>query len=395
MQIPDHTEDSVKQALAESKVLPIFPVLSLGQYCEVTDFIRRAWVDKVNDRQNKPDQGSKKLKGYVGEILPWFRGVRESEEMLTPKLAREWIKYNQHKNEQKNKPASSDNLNLDRPDHKSIYDLEDYYFDRFTRFGRPFLGGFMPMDDIEWNYIMRHHEVPSRLLDWTKGSLIALSYAVRHSLPTRGELNSNDPEYNHKLEDAVVWMLEPRRLMEMTTQFLDDVNSTGIRNIASREKQVRGMRRDFFKDPSKFPGDAKPDDQYHNRHLWDSPLGYWDYPLPLIPSHISARVESHLSRFTLHSLSSFRQPAGQNTTKDSVDIPSPDDSLIQFAKKARVSDNIWYLAKIELSGTVLRSIARVLRMTGVGDMNFTQDLDGLARELQIRAHLGFQDDLNN
>jgi hypothetical protein len=78
-----------------------------------------------------------------------------------------------------------------------------------------------------------------------------------------------------------------------------------------------------------------------------------------------------------------------------VDIPSPDDSLIQFAKKARVSDNIWYLAKIELSGTVLHSIARVLRMTGVGDMNFTQDLDGLARELQIRAHLGFQDDLNN
>ena len=72
MQIPDHTEDSVKQALADSKVLPVFPVSSLGQYCEVTDFIRRAWVDKVNDRQNKPDQGSKKLKGYVGEILPWF-----------------------------------------------------------------------------------------------------------------------------------------------------------------------------------------------------------------------------------------------------------------------------------------------------------------------------------
>jgi len=252
----------------------------------------------------------------------------------------------------------------------------------------------MPMDDIEWNYIMRHHEVPSRLLDWTKGSLIALSYAVRHSLPSRGELNSYGSDKNRELKDAVVWMLEPRRLMEMTTQSLDDVNSKGIRNIASRENQVRGMRRDFFKDPSKYPGKIEPDDKYHNRRLWDTMLEYWNFPLPLIPSHISARVESHLSRFTLHSLSSFRQPAGQDITKEKADIPSEDDSLIQFAKKARGSDAIWYLAKIELSGTVLRSIARVLRMTGVGDMNFTQDLDGLSRELQIRAHLGFQDDLS-
>jgi hypothetical protein len=37
-------------------------------------------------------------------------------------------------------------------------------------------------------------------------------------------------------------------------------------------------------------------------------------------------------------------------------------------------------------------MARTLRMTGVGDMNFTQDLDGLARELKMRARLGFQDD---
>jgi hypothetical protein len=392
MQIPDYTEGSVKQTLEESADLPVFPVSSLGQYCEVTDFIRRAWVNKVNDRQNNPEQGPEKLKGYVGEILPWFRGAEKRDGMLTPKLAREWIKYNEHKKEQANKKAA--NSNPDHLDHKSIYDLEDYYFDRFTRFGRPFLGGLMPMDDIEWNYIMRHHEVPSRLLDWTKGSLIALSYAVRHSLPSRGELNSYGSDISPEHKDAVVWMLEPRRLMEMTTQSLLDVTSKGIRNIASRENQVRGMRRDFFKDPSKYPGKKKPDDKYHNRRLWDTMPEYWDFPLPLIPSHISARVESHLSRFTLHSLSSFRQPEGQDNTKEKADIPSEDGSLIQFATKARGSDTIWYLAKIELPGTILRSIARVLRMTGVGDMNFTQDLDGLSRELQIRAHLGFQDDLS-
>jgi hypothetical protein len=202
--------DSVVEALTTSKHLPVFHVSSLGQYCEYTDHIRQAWVEKVNARQ-RSDEESCRLKGYVGEILPWFRGVRESQEMLTPKLAREWIKYKKIEREQKEKlkaETQKDNK-LTNLEYKSIYDLEDYYFDRFTRFGRPFLGGSMPMDDIEWNYIMRHHEVPSRLLDWTKGSLIALSYAVRHSLPSLHESKSYGRRDDSTLGNAVVWMLEP------------------------------------------------------------------------------------------------------------------------------------------------------------------------------------------
>ncbi len=152
------------------------------------------------------------------------------------------------------------------------------------------------------------------------------------------------------------------------------------------------MRRDFFKDPSKYHNNNLPDEKYNNYELW-SPE-YWSYPLPLIPRHISARVESHLSRFTLHSLSSFRQEESNDDSGESFKMPKEDESLIRFAMKAFNEDAHWYLAKIQLPGKHLLSIARVLRMTGVGDMNFTQDLDGLARELQIRAHLGFQDDLD-
>ncbi len=381
-----YTQSNVAQALMARGVdSPIFRVSSLGEYCEVTYFIREAWKDKVNSRQR-----SNMLKGYVGEILPWFRGVRKMSGMLTPKLAREWIKY------MKRRAGSNTPSNFE---HKRIFDLEDYYYDRFTRFGRPFLEGMTPMDEIEWNYIMRHHEIPSRLLDWTKGSLIALSYAVRHSIPTLRDLNSNDQrsrlaseeKANSRSEDAVVYMLEPRRLMEMTTQSLR--TSKGIRNIASRENEIRGMRRDFFKDPSKYNDHQKPDDKYHNYGLWKEPE-YWTYPLPLIPSHISARVESHLSRFTLHSLNSFLPETRQANSIEQQDIPDEDASLSNFASKAYDDDAFWYLAKIELSGSDLLSIARVLRMTGVGDMNFTQDLDGLARELQIRAFFGFQDDLD-
>ena len=382
MPIFRYSKNDVVNALTSTgDELPAFPVSSLGEYCEVTDLIRKAWVEKVNDRQEKTE-----LKGYVGEILPWFRGVRKIKAgMLTPKLAREWIKYKKRK---------ADGTASDNPDHRSIYDLEDYYFDRFTRFGRPFIGSVLPMDEIEWNYIMRHHEIPSRLLDWTKGSLIALSYAVQHSLPTRSELNLSDLKGKRKPEDAVVWMLEPRRLMEIATQELSNSNSKGIRNIASREPQVRGMRRDFFKDPSRYDDNHKPVDKdgYCNYDSWGN-TNYWKYPLPLIPSHISARVESHLSRFTLHSLDSFRHEISRESSNNQESLPMEDESLKHFATETFNSDKYWYLAKIELSGTDLFPIARVLRMTGVGDMNFTQDLDGLARELQVRAHLGFQDDL--
>jgi hypothetical protein len=384
--IPSSSEVLAKLMDRESDI-PEFRASSLGEYCEITNLIRQHWKERINQRQrDKLLDG----KGYVGEILPWFRGVEKSSFTLTPVLAREWIDYNRMNN---------DAPQCKNVEYNSIYELEDYYYDRFTRFGRPFIEGSKPMDEIEWNYIMRHHEIPSRLLDWTKGSLIALSYAVRHSLPNSKGMHSDAANDNKSLQnqrifdDAAVWMLEPRRLMELTTQTLDN-KSRGTRNIASRENQIRAMRRDFFEDPLlEIPSDEWSKDKLTNRLKapWDRP-GYWDYPLPLIPSHISARVESHLSRFTLHSLYSFR-------VNSHIDMPNEDDSLFKFARHAfddesQKMDNhgFWYLVKVILPGSCLRSMARTLRMTGVGDMNFTQDLDGLARELKMRARLGFQDD---
>jgi hypothetical protein len=364
--------------------MPVFRVFSLSQYCELTDTIRQLWSKKANKRFPGP-------KGYVGEILPWFRGAKDATHTLTPSLARDWKKYHKF--------------------YDRIYDLEEYYYDRFTRFGRPFLGGTIPNDEIEWNYIMRHHSIPSRLLDWTKGSLIALSYATQVfsekldlqdiSKTSRSDLRLIIPNDDRATEtnqvDAVVWMLEPRRLMETATKCL---YAQPIRNIASRRKRVQGMRRDLFKDITQSEAsmmtpsmerllrrrrkDRPSMIELSNPDLWNR-KEYWKYPLPLIPSHISARVGSHLSRFTLHSLNSY---SGKSTSHP----PEKDNGLDCFAAKAFDDDTFWYLVKIELPCERLDTIARVLRMTGVADMNLTQDLDGLSRELKLRAALGFLDD---
>jgi hypothetical protein len=111
--------ENVRQRLKEDgKSAPVFTPSTLGEYCELTDLIRQCWTTKSNERV-----------GYVGEILPWFRGVEKASHTLTPKLARIWSEYSGL--------------------YRSIFDLEDYYFDRFTRFGRPFLNGTMPQDEIE------------------------------------------------------------------------------------------------------------------------------------------------------------------------------------------------------------------------------------------------------
>jgi hypothetical protein len=127
-------EDDIHAKLTEkSDDIPLFQVDSLSKYCELTDTIRKLWAKRAKDRLQK---------GYVGEILPWFRGASNSEHTLTPSLAREWSDLKYYKF------------------YDRIFDLEEYYYDRFTRFGRPFLGGTMPNDEIEWNYIMRHHSNP-------------------------------------------------------------------------------------------------------------------------------------------------------------------------------------------------------------------------------------------
>lgn len=366
------SEISVHKKLTRAgKSIPIFRVDSLSRYCDLTDLIRQLWSKKARDRFAGP-------KGYVGEILPWFRGSRNANHTLTPSLARDWKRYYKL--------------------YDQIYDLEEYYYDRFTRFGRPFLGNTLPNDEIEWNYIMRHHSIPSRLLDWTKGSLIALSYAtqvfsedlesltrfmsLRNKLPTNNTIETERDCNQLPDTDAVVWMMEPRRLMEVATKCL---YAQPIRNIASRRKKIRAMRRDFFKDRQQLEG--RPNDQkLSNPDLWNNE-DYWRYPLPLIPSHISARVGSHLSRFTLHSLSSY--------VDKTISVPPDSDSSLEgFAQTAfnEKGDGFWYLVKIELPADRLHTIARVLRMTGVADMNLTQDLDGLSRELKLRAALGFLDD---
>jgi len=105
------------------------------------------------------------------EIL-WFRGHARRDWALVPSLARV-------------------------PSHLG---RETEVIKRFIQLAVPHLTNELPQNDWEWIFLMQHHRVPTRLLDWTESPLAALWFAV----------SSNDPA--DATSDGAFWCLAPLSL---------------------------------------------------------------------------------------------------------------------------------------------------------------------------------------
>ena len=125
----------------------------------------------------------------------WFRGVSSSSYFLVPGFYRQFNNLNQ----------------------VGARDL----FDSFIRRGKAFTrsGSYTRW---HWYHIMQHYGLPTRLLDWTEGALIALLFALRHR-------SSSVPS---------VWVLNPYWLNEMSTgkgvvYYTDEILQTNEDKIAN------------------------------------------------------------------------------------------------------------------------------------------------------------------
>jgi hypothetical protein len=147
-------------------------VASLGGFIDRVKEIRSAWA--------LPER--KEL---------WFRGEKRDygESRLRPAL------YRPPKDrKRKLKPVTE------------LLEIERDLFERFLNSSEQ-LAERPPEDDFDGYILMQHHDAPTRLLDWSDGSLMALHFALRGK---QGDMS-----------DARVYVMDPYRLID-TLEALPD-----------------------------------------------------------------------------------------------------------------------------------------------------------------------------
>lgn len=223
------------------------------------------------------------LSEYVAEVSKinvaeqdsaWFRGHSSAKHRLVPSVLRNWIPLTS---------AYGANLSGDEQLSASGYAVTcinpERMLDDFKRKALQFLQ-YAPKNDFEWLFLMQHHGVPTRLLDWTTNALVALYFAVSSlragGLIPRVESRGDDcVELDEFDEDCVaIFALNPNK-----------VNHAIHENI----KHVVDISQDFdFWKPYSRPMNLSSK-EFDTQH-----------PLCIAAPQVSPRMRAQSGLFTIH-----------------------------------------------------------------------------------------------
>jgi FRG domain len=220
---------------------------------------------------------------------------------------------------------------------QKLLKLENELYEEFGRCGTQLSPGDTWAIDDEWHsyFLMQHHGVPTRILDWTDGALIALHFAVGH---TKDFVPQND---------CIIYVLDPYWLLKRLEKDQDHKDAEKRWETYWKENRPYDTDKDdwdrlylpFGKDNPEQPSLNMPSTPL----LWDSP-------------HVTRRIAAQRSRFMIF---------------------GKDPQYLVNMEQEREAK----LAAICIPKDFIVSIRQELRDAGITESVVFPDLDGLGREL--------------
>jgi len=220
---------------------------------------------------------------------PWFRGESGTEQPLCPNIA----KYNEAQ--------------------------ENHLVQSFRRKAGGLANTPSRGETDKWLFLAQHYGIPTRLLDWTEGVLLALYFAL-----------------NQEKDNPRVYMLNPHRLNELA-----------------------GVKTDYLNFPLTW--DNKPG--YKNIALaWERRAKKRGFDLPIaVPAiYQDYRMIAQRSCFTVHG--KILEPIPEILKKKNIDIA---ECLVEY----------------DIDPTMAQTILKELAVLGVSASTIYPDLDHLAKDI--------------
>jgi hypothetical protein len=180
----------------------------------------------------------------------------------------------------------------------------------------------LPRNEFELLFLMQHHGLPTRLLDWTENPYVALFFG----------LENERLEEAQKETDSVVWVLDPAALNKQSLS-----NHTGTDRVLAADDELLNA----YEPKQPFKNSAK-------------------LPVGIYGVHNSPRIVAQRGVFVLF---------GTSTT------PMNLESAISQPNT---------LIKLVLAKAVKKDIFAALFNMGFTDSVVYPDLDGLAREIRYK-----------
>lgn len=177
----------------------ISKIQSIADYVSFIRKACRAWQDENTREDESDEEAILNTSRLVGQV--WFRGHSDCELSLKPCLYRE--ETSAHLRSHSNSGDSSgDRL------FEDLLEIEHELRIDFTSYGHLLNESNQAKTSIDWYFLMQHHGVPTRLLDWTTNALAGLFFAIDAYATRCKDTKKGDAGKSTEPGQVAVWMVD-------------------------------------------------------------------------------------------------------------------------------------------------------------------------------------------